>query len=70
MKERCYTLCYIVLGAGAAFAATAILLPCREIFSFPACNLFITMFIYYNRMALNDPTQEEETSLAGPFLVI
>jgi len=58
MKEWFYTLCYMFLGAGAAFAVAAILLPGQEIRNFSFCNICVTLIIYYNGMALNDPTKD------------
>jgi hypothetical protein len=60
MKEWFYTLCYMFLGAGAAFAVTAILLPWLETANLISCNICVILFIYYNGMALNDPTKEKK----------
>jgi hypothetical protein len=69
MKEWCYALCYMFLGAGAAFAAAAILLSGGKIGDLMLRNICVTLIIYYNGMALNDPAKER-TFLAGPFLAI
>lgn len=69
MNERFYTLRYMVLWAVAASAVAVFLFPERIPSNLPEFNLFVTLFIYYNYMALNDPTKEKR-SLAGPFLVV
>lgn len=57
------------MSAVAACAVAAFLWPDSEIRIFAGFNICVTIFIYYNGMALNDPTKDK-TSLAGPFLVV
>ena len=56
--EKRFSRVYPFYVAVAAYAVAAFLLVYAEN-KFPACNLFVTIFIYYNGMATYDPTEEK-----------
>ena len=58
MEERSCALCYAFLSAVAAFAAAVFLFYAKAITILPICNLFATLFIYYNIRALSAPNSD------------
>jgi hypothetical protein len=68
MEKRFFRV-YPFVMAVAACAAAAFLLAAVETLLSPAFNICLTIFIYYNRMALSDPDDGNNCPVGSFFAV-